>query len=272
VPIIAMTREMGSLGTFIGLELARQLGHDFLREDLVRRAAREYRVLESRLVGAIEQPPRWLERFGPPRHRYRTYLEAAVLEAALRERVVLMGRWSTIFLAGIRHAVRVRVCAPPSVRVRRVQERYRIEEDEAIRRIAAYDEAVRSRMRQMFDLDWTDPLRYDLVINTEAMTVASGARQVLTLAAAPEFQATDESRAALADRALAARIRATLKASAATAEVEVEVAVEAGRGAVRLAGVVASDEEREAALDVARRVPGVSDVSSDIKVFRRPIR
>jgi cytidylate kinase len=270
VPIVAMTREMGSLGTFVGLEVARALGHEFVRDEIVRRAAREYRVMESGLVGAVERPPRWLESPGRSRRRYRTYLEAAVLEIAQRERVVLMGRWSTLFLGGIRHAVRVRVCAPAAVRVRRVMERHRLEEDEATRRIAAYDEAVRTRMRQVFDVDWTDPLLYDLVINTASVTVPSGARQVLALAAAPEFQATDESRAELEDRTVAARVRATLRSGAATAGVDLVVAVTRGRA--RLSGVVSSEEELEAALATARAVPGVEDVASEIKLFRRPVR
>jgi cytidylate kinase len=270
VPIIAMTREMGSLGTFIGLEVAEQLDHAFVRDEIVRRAAREYRVMESGLVRAVERPPRWLERLGPVRRRHRTYLEAAVLEVAQRERVVLMGRWSTIFLSGVRHAIRIRVCAPAEIRVRRVMERYRIAQEDAARRIAAYDEGVRTRMRQMFDAEWTDPLLYDLVINTASVTVPSGVRQVLALASASEFQPTDESRAALGDRALAARIRATLGASASTGDVD--LVVEVVRGMARLDGVVASDEERDAALAVARAVPGVVGVASEIKVFRRPVR
>jgi cytidylate kinase len=270
MPIIAMTKEMGSLGTFIGIEAARRLGYEFLRNDLIRAAAWEYRVLEDRLVGAVEESPRWLERLGPPRRRYRAYLEAAVLDAALREEVLLMGRWSTIFLQGIRHAIRVRVCAPPRVRARRVMERFGIDQEEALRRIVAYDEGVRARMRQIFDLDWTDPLLYDLVINTEAVTLESGVRQVLALVEAPEFQPTLESRGALRDRAVAARVRATFKASAGTARIELDI--HAAEGQVRLEGVVGSEAEREAAFAVARNVRGVVGVSGDVKVFRRPVR
>jgi osmotically-inducible protein OsmY len=115
-----------------------------------------------------------------------------------------------------------------------------------------------------------EPLLYDLVINTAFVTLPAAVQQVLTLAMNPEFEPTAESRAALADRALAARVRATLRASAPTGEVR--LVVEAAQGAVRLEGVVASDEEREAALTVAGGVPGVVGVSGDIKVFRRPVR
>jgi cytidylate kinase len=270
MPIIAMTKEMGSLGTFVGMEVARRLGYDFLRNALIKAAAAEYRELEGRLVGAVETPGRFLERFGRRGRRYRAYLEAAVLEAALREQVLLMGRWSTIFLRGIRHALRVRVCAPAGVRAERVMQRLSIDREEARRRIDAYDEGVRARMRQAFDLDWTDPTLYDLVINTESITLETGVRQVLELAAAPEFQATEESRAALWNRAIAARVRATLKAHRSTAETDLDVRVADGR--VHLDGVVGSEEEREAALTVARGVRGVVAVESDVKVFRRPVR
>ncbi len=270
MPIIAMTKEMGSLGTFIGLGVSRQLGYEFLRNDIIKEAAKEYRVIERRLVGAVEQAPGFLERFGPRGRRYHVYLQAAVLEAGLRGRVLFMGRWSTLFLRGVRHAVRLRVCAPAEVRAQRVMERLGIDHAEAVRRITAYDEGVRARMRQIFDVDWTDPLLYDLVINTEAVTLAAAVRQVLTLAAAPEFQPTEESRAHLWNQAVAARVRATLKATAATAGVDLDVRVINGQ--VLLAGVVGSEEEREAAATVARGVRGVVTVVDDMKLFRRPVR
>jgi len=107
--VVAMTREMGSLGSRIAQGVARRLGYQFLRNDILRDAAREYRVRESSLVGMVEQAPGLVERLRRPRVRYRAYLEAAVLEAALQDRVVLVGRWSTLFLRGISHVVRVRV-------------------------------------------------------------------------------------------------------------------------------------------------------------------
>jgi cytidylate kinase len=265
-----MTREMGALGVSIAQGVARQLGYEFLRDEIVRRAAAEYRVREAHLRDSLEERPGLLERLRRRGLRYRTYLEAAVLEAALRERVVLVGRWSTLFLRGVPHAVRVRVCAPAGVRAQRVMERYGVDRAEATRRITAYDDGVRARMRQMFDVDWTDPLLYDLVVNTETVTVASSIRQVLDLVAAPEFQPTEASRQQVRDRALSARVRATLKVTPATAMLDLDV--EAAGGRVRLAGVVASEAEHAAAVAVAREVPGVAEVASEVRVFRRPVR
>jgi osmotically-inducible protein OsmY len=93
---------------------------------------------------------------------------------------------------------------------------------------------------------------------------------VLALAASPEFQPTVASRQLLADRTLAARVRAILKATPATSQADVDV--QATEGHVRLAGLVGSEAEREGVLVVARGVPGVRQVSSDVKVLRRPVR
>jgi cytidylate kinase len=270
MPIVAMTREMGSLGSSIAAQVARQLGYEFLRTAIVQSVAREYRVRESRVVGMVEEAPGLLERLRRRGFRYRAYLEASVLEAALRERVVLVGRWSTLFLRGVPHAVRVRVCAPRDTRTRRVMQRDHLDAEEAARRLDAYDAGVRARMRQVFDVDWTDPLLYDLVINTETVTVASAVRQVLDLVAAPEFQPTPASRQRLAERALAARVRATLKATPATRAVDLDIEVSGGR--VRLGGLVASAAERDAAFAVARDVPGVSEVAGEVRIFQRRVR
>ena len=108
------------------------------------------------------------------------------------------------------------------------------------------------------------------VINTGAVSVSTAVGQVLALAAAPEFQPTEGSQRLLADRALDARVRAVMKATPATAPLDLDIHSEAGH--VRLAGVVGSDAARDSAVAVAREVEGVLQVSSEMKVFRRPVR
>jgi hypothetical protein len=156
MPVVAMTREMGSLGS------------------VMRDAAREYWVRESRLVGVVEEAPGLLERLRRPGFRYRAYLEAAVLEAALQDRVVLVGGG------------------------------------------------------RLFGVDWTDPLLYDLVINTGDVGVTASVGQVFRLVAAPEFQSTMASRPLLAVRALAAGVRAILQAPPETARVDLDVQAAGG--------------------------------------------
>ncbi len=55
--VIAMTKEMGSLGTYVGIEVAKRLGYEFVRQDIIREAAREFEVPEEALVRAVEERP-----------------------------------------------------------------------------------------------------------------------------------------------------------------------------------------------------------------------
>jgi cytidylate kinase len=268
--LVAITREMGSLGTYVGMEVATRLRGECLREDITREAAREFAVPEDRLVEAIEARPGLFESVGRSARRYQAFVAAEVLEAALRERVVIIGRWSTFLLGGIRHAVRVRVCAPAEVRAARLMERLGVTRAEAEARMRRYETGVRARVRQVFDADWRDPLQYALTINTDQVNLDTAARQILELIAAPEFQATGDSRRLLRDRALAARVTAVLRAERETGALD--LAVRAVEGRVTLAGTAPTADAVRAALDVVRRVPGVSDAESDVTVTRMPVR
>ena len=70
------------LGTFIALEVARRLDHEFLRNDIIKAVARGYHVRETGVVLVLEARPRLWERLGDRSRRYRLYLEAAVLDVA----------------------------------------------------------------------------------------------------------------------------------------------------------------------------------------------
>lgn len=268
--IVAVTREMGSLGTFIGAEVAARLGWEFVRDEITREAAREYDVDEERLIGTVEERPGLLEAVTGSARRYQALVASEVLDVARRGRVVIMGRWSTFLLRPVRHAVRVRVCASRETRVARIMERQGLGRAEALRRIEANDEGVRARVRQVFDVEWSDPTQYDLTIATDRLGFDTAVAELLTLVTAPEFQPTDDSRRTLENLALAARVRATLKARDETAAVEIEIQADHGR--VTLTGTIARAAELEAVLRVVPAVEGVAAVAHELRVIERPPR
>ncbi|MEE9172278.1 MAG: cytidylate kinase family protein [candidate division NC10 bacterium] len=262
MPIVAMTKEMGSLGTFIGEEVARQLGYEFIRQDIIREAAREYHALEEKLVKTVEEKPGFFEILSETARRHHIFVAAEVYEFALRERVVIMGRWSTQLLKDVSHAVRIRVCAPLDVRVHRLMERLSVSEAEALKQIRHYDEGVASRVRQFFEGEWDDPLFYDLTINTGKASLATGVAQVRGLVETPEFQPTETSRRRLENLALAAKVRAMLKSQRATAHLDVDVV--ASEGEVTLCGIVSEVLDREETGRIALTVVGVRGLKNEL--------
>lgn len=268
--IVAFTRELGSLGTFIAEELARRRGYRFVRREILEEAARMGPLTEDELTRLVESPPGLWERLNLPARRHFYHVAARVLEFAQADDVVILGRWSTMLLRGIRQAVRVRVCAPLPLRVERLADRLGVSRQEAQAIAERYDQGVRARIRQFFDVEWEDSDLYDLVINTERISVEGGCQLIEHLLDSPEFQPDEASRQDVRDRALAARVQEALKSDDRLGHVDLHVT--ARQGTVTLEGVVFGPEERRAVLQVVGSVPGVTHVKDRLTVARMPIR
>ncbi len=268
--IAAFTRELGSLGTFIAEEIARRRGYRFVRQQILEEAARTSSLTEDELTRLVESPPSLWERLSLPARRHFYQVAARVLEYAQADDVVILGRWSTMLLRGVRHAVRIRVCAPLDLRVERLAERLGVSKSEARALAERYDHGVRARIRQFFDVDWEDSHLYDLVINTERISVERACELVERLLDSPEFQPDERSRQEVRNRALALRVQEFLKSDDRLGHVDLHVT--AREGTVILQGVVFGTEEQKAVLEVTRSVPGVTSVEDQLTVARRPLR
>jgi cytidylate kinase len=268
MPILAMTREMGSLGTFIGQEVARRLGYAFIRHEIIAEAAQMYDAAEESLVATVETKPGVWDSLSEGARRHFAFLAAEVFDFAVQDNVVIVGRWSTLLLRGVDHALRVRISAPMDLRVRRIVERLGVETEEARNQILRSDRGVRARIRQFFEVEWGDPHLYDLTLNTERFAVEGGTDLLCHQLNRPEWQPTEPSRAVLGDAALAARVRAALKAYPETTRLNVKIICRGGR--LELAGTVESPEGRDAAAHVAAAQPGVLGVDNHLTVIKFP--
>jgi len=269
MPILAMTREMGSLGTYIGQEVARRLGYEFIRHEIIAEAAQLYDAVEQNLIATVEAKPGVWDSLSEAARRHFAFIAAQVFEFALKDNVVVVGRWSTLLLRGVDHALRVRTCAPIDLRVHRTMERLSVGAEEARARVLQSDRGIRARMRQFFELEWADPLIYDLTLTTDRFTVESGAAMICHLLGRPEWQPTEVSRSALTDLSLAARVRAALKATLETTRLNLTIRCRGGR--IELAGTVSSTEGRSAATRVAAAQPGVISVENHLVVTEIPV-
>jgi osmotically-inducible protein OsmY len=122
-------------------------------------------------------------------------------------------------------------------------------------------------MHAQFGVTWGDPLLYDLVLNTDRVSVESCAEQIAALSRRPEFAETEASRAILRNMSLEARVRSALRGDEATQDVDVTVTSDAGR--VVLSGIVLAAEELPQAERVARSVAGVVSVENQLRVMAR---
>ena len=101
---------------------------------------------------------------------------------------------------------------------------------------------------------------HDLTLNTQRIPIPGCVDMVVALVRNPAFAETPESRQHLLDLALAAHVRAALRARAETSDVDIAVVVKSG--ALTLSGIVSSQRERDHCVEVASGVAGVTRVEN----------
>jgi cytidylate kinase len=266
--VIALTQEMGSLAKDVADQLARDLGLDVMRHEVVDHVSSRMHVPTSLINRLREGKAGAIERLRADRASLAVYVTEELLEVAERGNVILRGWGATAVLRPVPHVVCVRITRPFEKRVAWLQEQLGSDEarhaEEEIRRS---DRAHAARMHAQFGVTWGDPLLYDLVLNTDRISVASCAEQIAALSRRPEFAETEASRAILRNMSLEARVRSALRADEATQHVDVTVTSNAGH--VILSGMVLDADELPAAERVAAVVPGVVDVDNQLRVMAR---
>jgi cytidylate kinase len=260
--IVTITHETGSGGPEIGIELAKRLGWRYVDRDMLSEAAHRYGVGEDKLTELDEKKPSLFERFDVETRQYITVIQSAVLDIAEKDNVVINSRGGQVLLRGISHALRVFVIAPFELRVKRVMKKMAGQAQEGVdvrttvEMVRHSDQEKHGRIRYLYNVDWSDPALYDLVLNTEKLSVEAGVEVLAGLVRT--LVTTEESRQQVRDRALASRVRAALAADSDTRKYR--LTVDSDRGVIRLEGTAAL----ERATEVARTVPGVVDVKSQL--------
>ena len=111
--IIAMTREMATLGRDVAAGLAERLGlvvvhHELVAQDIAERSG----MRESEVHRFLEGEASLLERWRIDRVRMSRYTSEEILELAVKGNVLIRGWGATYLLRSVPHAVCVRICAP----------------------------------------------------------------------------------------------------------------------------------------------------------------
>ena len=213
MPIIAMTREMGSLGKDVAKGVADCLGVTVMHHEIIGTLADKMRLRKSHVIRLLEGKANIFERMSADQAAMSIYTADETFSLAQASRGAVIRGWgATHLLRPIQHVVCVRVCAPVELRILRMKERLNSDdEDFIVGEIKASDEAHGAIMRRHFGVNWQDSELYDLVLNTERISIDECVEEVMHLANHPGFHETDSSRAKLNDLTLQARIRVTLR-------------------------------------------------------------
>ncbi len=185
-PMICVSREYGARGAAMARGVAERLGFQFYSQELIQEIAEVAQVreqvvasLDERLQDTISE---WvaglMRRDGFSPSDYLRNLSKVVLTLARHGRGVVVGRGAH-FILERKSTLRVRVVAPLETRAARISERDGLSADEARSRIRRIDAERVAFNRRHYGADLTDPVNYDLIVNTGTLGLEGATNQVV---------------------------------------------------------------------------------------------
>jgi len=258
--LIAITREMGSHAERIAAELSQSYGCPVIYHEIIDYVADKMRLRKSHVIKLLEGRASLFERITADQTSLSIFTAAETFALAAKPQGAVFLSWGAAqLLEGVPHAVRVRICAPMSLRCERVKHSLGSGDDEyVLHEIGISDEAHSAITKRHFGIHWRDAERYDLVLNTARLGIAECVTSIRQLVDSPVFQETEPARARLTDLSLEAHVRGALRHNPETARLKLTVVAQAGR--VLLGGAIGSSNDRSAAVAVVRSVAGVQEV------------
>jgi CMP/dCMP kinase len=184
MPVITISRELGSEGTRIAEGVARHFATPCIDKEVLAEMARQAGVsveviaeaeekLLARPVGVSDEMRAfWSVRRSDGRILTEAYfvqqLTGAFNLLAAADNVVFVGRGAQIILKDHPGALHVHLYAPVAIRTARIQQRRNLPTGEAAQQIVkAADDQRRNWFRRFFNnADWKNPKHYHLLIDT----------------------------------------------------------------------------------------------------------
>jgi cytidylate kinase len=218
--VITLSRQMGSLGDEIAVEVAQRLGLRLVDQEVINRAALEsgvprvaleelgyegQRNVAQQVLKAMRAMPLiptashadredaslplpfggLLSPTAPPIsasiEQYVHMVGLVVRNLAREGEVLIAGRGGQILLAKEPKTLHLQIVAPEPIRREWVMARFKINYREASLRVRASDRARADYIRRYHNADWLDPCLYHLVINTGQIPVAVASEMIVGL-------------------------------------------------------------------------------------------
>jgi cytidylate kinase len=199
MPVITISRQSGSEGTQIARVLCEELDYSLFEKPMMMQLAAQ---LNTEAADASEHLPKartLLERIlnpfdevlnaGHEVHKEISFDEhslpsvdqvsALIMAAYHHDNMVIVGRGSQVVLADKSSVLHVRIIAPLEKRIQTWKARDKLTDKEAEKKVHEEDKAQVDFVKNFFDEDIRNPELYDLVINTDKLSIIDAADLII---------------------------------------------------------------------------------------------
>ncbi len=176
--VITVSRQPGSGGRLIAEGVAEKLGFDLFNHEVIHEMAKSAQVgtrmletLDSRGVSVLED---WISSLVDDHYlwpdEYLQHLLKVIGTIGKHGNAVIVGRGAGFVLPSEKR-FRVRVIASEPFRVQMVARKFNLPTEDARRRVTRTDSDRKAFIRKYFNQDITNPMNYDMMLNTETLSI-----------------------------------------------------------------------------------------------------
>jgi cytidylate kinase len=209
--VITVSRQLGSLGIEIAQAVANRFNYQYIDKEKIGTALADCGLPKIEIEKLDEKKPSFWDSWAIDRNKFFHHIRMIIYGFAQKNNVVIVGRGGQVILKGLPGVLHVRVFAPIDVRIRRIMDQQGINEKQAFRILRHSDEDSAGFIQSFFKADWEDPSLYDLIINTQKLSVDTAIMMILEAVYSPEIKDGEKKiEEKLADLILFRKVESTL--------------------------------------------------------------
>ena len=259
--ILTISREYGSGGRELGYAVSDLMDYEYIDKETIFKDIKEEGKKWIEWGEFIDEhnPSLW-ERYDWSFQGWVALMQYHILNQALKNNVVIMGRGSNFLLANVPYALRIRVKAPIEMRVKRIITRDSVDKKTARWLADKMDHERAGFIHSAYGKKVKDPKAYDMMINFSGKTIEETAKMLEIELKERDAFFDEDARYALEMKTLAAKIRSKILTDASFLLPIFDVRYEEGK--IILTGVTHSPDERKSIEDAACGIAGKIPVKS----------
>ena len=184
-PVVTISREPGSGGRIIAESFAEKLNLDLFHQEMIHRMAESTKVnkqiletldekglnvLENLIASLVDAKHLWPD-------QYLKHLMKVILTIGKHGRAVIVGRGAN-FILSPKSRFSVLVIASTETRIGNISRDYDVSTKKAKRRMIKTESDRRAFIRKYFNSDIGESANYDLVINTDTVSVENAVEAI----------------------------------------------------------------------------------------------
>lgn len=265
--VICVARELAALGDETIRDLAETTGYRPIDKEFVERRMGELGVSPEIKAKYDEKKPGFWASLSQDRDDYLHSLKTVLYEEAAKGDCIIAGRGGYAIFAGVPGVISIKLVAPLEARIRRIAAHFKCDDKRAESIIRQSDHDRKGFHAYFFNSDWTDPVNFDLTVNTareHPATIAKTIDQLRSLVIGVEGEKACMAR--LAELALGQKVVTEIifRQKVPIHFLEADV-----RGAtVTLHGVANTQGAIDLAKTAASLVPGIQKVENSIQIVQ----